>query len=74
LFRNAVTGEPVAQAILPVGPAGILPVDLSRKEPGKMPGLSTARMAVLTTPRGAPELASPLAGSLKFRHFFGDNF
>jgi hypothetical protein len=33
-----------------------------------MPGLSTARMAMLQR-RGSPELAPPSAGSLKFRHF-----
>ena len=33
-----------------------------------MPGLSTARMAVLQR-RGSPELAPPSAGSLKFTHF-----
>ena len=33
-----------------------------------MPGLSTARTAVLQR-RGSPELAPPWAGSLKFRHF-----
>jgi hypothetical protein len=48
-----------------MGPAGILPVDLNRHEPGKMPGLPTARMAVLQR----PELAPPSAGLLKFRHF-----
>ena len=41
----------------PVGPMGILPVDHNDKEPGKMPGLPTARTAVLR------------ASSLKFTHF-----
>ncbi len=54
----------------PVG-AGILPVDLSRKEPGRMPGLPQPGWLCTTRLAGA----HPSIGRLiEVQALFGDNF